>query len=158
MSTATQRDRWCQPAAPGHWHMQKAKKLTGSEIYKMSIHMSLCLDARSDHSKSKEAVLNLLPAQTSETICDQDALCIKVLSQNINTEWLWLQPLCSLSIRVVGSISVYGNPLVYKQSVYKFLLINLWKQLLFAVPLLSWHWPPNLLKRAKYHDNPQQSV
>ena len=53
--------------------------------------MSLCLDDRSYHSMRKEAVLFLLPAQTTEIIRDQDCVWIKVLLHNLNSEWLWAQ-------------------------------------------------------------------
>ena len=57
---------------------------------------------------------------TTEIVCDQDCLWIKVLPWNLHTEWLCLQALSSLSIHV-GSISVYSNLLVYEQSVFEFL-------------------------------------
>jgi hypothetical protein len=154
MTTAAQRDRWCKPTLPGHWHMLKARTLSGSEVYKVPIHTSLCLDAISYHSMSKEALLFLLPANTTEIICDQDCLWIKFLPWNLHTKWLWLPAFCSLSIRVVRSISVYRNPLVYELSVYEFLLLNFWNQLLCPVPLLSWHQSPNILKCAEHHDIP----
>ena len=70
---------------------------------------------------SKEAVLFLLPAHTTEIVCDQDCLWIKVLPWNLHTEWLCLQALSSLSIHVVRSVSVYSNLLVYEWSVFEFL-------------------------------------
>ena len=90
----------------------------------MSVHTSLCLDARSYHSISKETVLSLLPAHISEIFCDQDSPWIEVLPQNLHTEWLWLWADSAVVNHVVGSISVYSNLLVYEQSVYKFLLNN----------------------------------
>jgi hypothetical protein len=50
--------------------MLKARRLMGSYIYRVPIHMSFC----SNHSVIKEAVFFLLQAHTTEIIYDRDCL------------------------------------------------------------------------------------
>jgi hypothetical protein len=109
-------DRWCKPAFLATDKL-KARRLMGSYIYRVPMHMSLCLDASCKHSVIKEAVLFLLQAHSWNHMWPELSLNERSsieLSHRVAVATGTLQ-----CLNPCGAVNF--TMLVYEQSVYEFL-------------------------------------